>query len=67
MAGSECWAFTLLVVIGFMASGGRPECIRASRHKRQACRTRFSVLYGTAPYRLKTPARRVGELLSALA
>jgi hypothetical protein len=35
--------------------------------KCQACQTKFSVRYGTVWYRLKTPARRVGEVLSALA
>jgi transposase-like protein len=35
--------------------------------KCQACQTKFSVRYGTALYRLKTPARRVGEVLTALA
>ncbi len=35
--------------------------------KCQACQTKFSVRYGTVLYRLKTPARRVGEVLSALA
>jgi hypothetical protein len=45
---------------------GHQEYIRALRLKCQACRTKFSVRYGTALYRLKTPARRVGEGLSAL-
>ncbi len=44
---------------------GRQEYIRDL--KCQACRTKFSVRYGTALYRLKTPSRRVGEVLSALA
>jgi IS1 family transposase/transposase-like protein len=44
---------------------GRQEYIRDL--KCQACRTKFSVRYGTVLYRLKTPARRVGEVLSALA
>ena len=44
---------------------GRQEYIRDL--KCQACRTRFSVRYGTVLYRLKTPSRRVGEVLSALA
>jgi hypothetical protein len=44
---------------------GRQEYIRDL--KCQSCRTKFSVRYGTALYRLKTPARRVGEVLSALA
>jgi len=53
---------------------GRQEYIRDL--KCQACRTtpalaggarEFSVRYGTVLYRLKTPARRVGEVLSALA
>jgi IS1 family transposase len=35
--------------------------------KCRACQTKFSVRYGTVLYRLKTPARRVGEDLSALA
>ena len=35
--------------------------------KCQACRTKFSVRHGTVLYRLKTPSRRVGEVLSALA
>jgi IS1 family transposase len=35
--------------------------------KCQACHTQFSVRYGTVLYRLKTPARRVGEVLSARA
>jgi len=35
--------------------------------KCQACGTKFSVRYGTVLYRLKTPARRVGEVLSAVA
>ena len=46
---------------------GRQEHIRASRLKCQACRTKFSVRYGTVLYRLKTLSRRVGEVLSALA
>jgi IS1 family transposase len=46
---------------------GRYEYIRASRLKCQACQTKSSVRYGTVLYRLKTPARRVGEVLSALA
>jgi IS1 family transposase len=33
----------------------------------QACGTKFSARYGTALYRLKTPAPRVAEVLSALA
>jgi hypothetical protein len=53
---------------------GRQEYIQDL--KCQACRTtpalaggarEFSVRYGTALYRLKTPSRRVGEVLSALA
>jgi hypothetical protein len=44
---------------------GRHEYIRDL--KCQACHTKFSVRYGTVLYRLKTPARRVGEILSALA
>jgi len=44
---------------------GRREYIRDL--KCQACQTKFSVRYGTVLYRLKTPARRVGEVLSALA
>ncbi len=44
---------------------GRHEYIRDI--KCQACQTKFSVRYGTVLYRLKTPARRVGEVLSALA
>lgn len=44
---------------------GRQEYIRDL--KGQACQTKFSVRYGTVRYRLKTPARRVGEVLSALA
>ncbi len=44
---------------------GRQEYIRDL--KCQACQTKFSVRYGTVLYRLKTPARRVGEVLSALA
>jgi len=35
--------------------------------KCQACQTKFSVRHGTVLYRLKTPARGVGEVLSALA
>ncbi len=35
--------------------------------KCQACQTKFSVRCGTVLYRLKTPSRRVGEVLSALA
>jgi len=35
--------------------------------KCQACHAKFSIRYGTVLYRLKTPARRVGEVLSALA
>ena len=35
--------------------------------KCQACRSKFSVRYGTVLYRLKTPSQRVGEVLSALA
>jgi hypothetical protein len=49
------------------ASGGRQEYIRASRLKCRACRTKFSVRHGTVLYRLKTPSRRVGEVLTALA
>jgi transposase-like protein len=44
---------------------GRQEYIQDL--KCQACQTKFSVRYGTALYRLKTPSRRVGEVLSALA
>jgi transposase-like protein len=44
---------------------GRQEYIRDL--KCQACHAKFSVRYGTVLYRLKTPARRVGEVLSALA
>jgi IS1 family transposase/transposase-like protein len=44
---------------------GRQEYIQDL--KCQACQTKFSVRYGTVLYRLKTPARRVGEVLSALA
>jgi transposase-like protein len=44
---------------------GRQEYIRDL--KCQACQTKFSVRYGTVLDRLKTPARRVGEVLSALA
>jgi IS1 family transposase len=44
---------------------GRHEYIREL--KCQACQTKFSVRYGTALYRFKTPSRRVGEVLSALA
>ena len=44
---------------------GRQEYIQDL--KCQACRTKFSVRYGTVLYRLKTPSRRVGEVLSALA
>ena len=44
---------------------GRHEYIRDL--KCQACGTKFSVRYGTVLYRLKTPAHRVGEVLSALA
>jgi IS1 family transposase/transposase-like protein len=35
--------------------------------KCQACQKKFSVRYGTALYRLNTPSRRMGEVLSALA
>jgi hypothetical protein len=35
--------------------------------KCQACGTKFNVRCGTVLYRLKTPARRVGEVLSAMA
>jgi transposase-like protein len=44
---------------------GSQEYIQAL--KCQACGTKFSVRFGTVLYRLKTPARRVGEVLSALA
>jgi IS1 family transposase len=44
---------------------GRHEYIRDI--KCQACQAKFSVRYGTVLYRLKTPALRVGEVLSALA
>jgi len=44
---------------------GRHEYIRDL--KCPACQTKFGVRYGTVLYRLKTPARRVGEVLSALA
>ncbi len=44
---------------------GRQEYIQDL--KCQACGTKFSVRYGTVLYRLKTPSRRVGEVLSALA
>jgi IS1 family transposase len=44
---------------------GRQEYIHDL--KCQACQTKFSVRYGTVLYRLRTPARRVGEVLSALA
>jgi IS1 family transposase/transposase-like protein len=44
---------------------GRREYIQDL--KCQACHTKFSVRYGTVLYRLRTPARRVGEVLSALA
>ena len=44
---------------------GRQEYIRDL--KCQACQTKFSIRYGTVLYRLKTPSRRVGEVLSALA
>jgi IS1 family transposase/transposase-like protein len=44
---------------------GRQEYIQDL--KCQACQTKFSVRYGTVLYRLKMPARRVGEVLSALA
>ena len=44
---------------------GRHEYIQDL--KCQARQTKFSVRYGTVLYRLKTPARRVGEVLSALA
>ncbi len=44
---------------------GRHEYIQDL--KCQACHTKFSIRYGTVLYRLKTPARRVGEVLSALA
>jgi len=44
---------------------GRQEYIRDL--KCQACQTKFSVRYGTVLYRLKTPSRRVGEVLCALA
>jgi IS1 family transposase len=51
-------------LVGY-AGHGRQEYIRDL--KCQACQTKFSVRYGTVLYRLKTPARRVGEVLSALA
>ena len=41
---------------------GRQEYIRDL--KCQACQTKFSVRYGTVLYRLKTPSRRVGEVLA---
>ena len=44
---------------------GRQEYIRDL--KCQACLTKCSARYGTVLYRLKTPSRRVGEVLSALA
>jgi len=44
---------------------GRQEYIRDL--KCQACQTKFSVRYGTVLYRLKPSARRMGEVLSALA
>ncbi len=44
---------------------GRQEHIQDL--KCQAGQTKFSVRYGTVLYRLKTPSRRVGEILSALA
>src|SRR5579859_2538125 len=44
---------------------GRQEYIQDL--KCQACQTKFSIRYGTVLYRLKTPAHRVGEVLSALA
>jgi len=44
---------------------GHQEYIRDL--KCQACQTKLSVRYGTVLYRLKTPACRVGEVLSALA
>jgi IS1 family transposase len=44
---------------------GRQEYIQDL--KSQACRTKFSIRYGTAMYRLRTPAHHVGELLNALA
>ncbi len=44
---------------------GRQEYIQDL--KCQACGTKFSVRYGTVLYRLKTPSRRVREVLSALA
>jgi hypothetical protein len=46
-------------------SHGRQEYIPDL--KCQACQTKFSVRYDTVLYRLTTPARRVGEVLSALA
>ncbi len=42
---------------------GRHEYIQDL--KGQACQTKFSVRYGTVLYRLKTPSRCVGEVLSA--
>lgn len=48
-------------------------CGHHGRHERiqdlrcQACRTKFSVRSGTVLYRLKTPADRVAEVLTALA
>jgi IS1 family transposase len=47
--------------------GGRGQQEYIQDLKCQACQTKFSVRYGTVLYRLKTPARRVGEVLSALA
>ncbi|MCP4599798.1 MAG: hypothetical protein GY847_04530 [Proteobacteria bacterium] len=51
-------------LVGY-GSHGKSECIQDLFC--QACRTKFTVRRDTPLYRLKTPAQRVGEVLSALA
>jgi len=74
----DCLYYTITddcvhALIGY-GGHGRQEYIQDL--KCQACQTtpaqaggarEFSVRYGTVLYRLKTPARRIGEVLSALA
>jgi hypothetical protein len=51
-------------LVGY-GSHGKNECIQDLFC--QACKTKFTVRRDTPLYRLKTPAQRVGEVLSALA
>ena len=51
-------------MVGY-GSHGKSECIQDLFC--QACKTKFTVRRDTPLYRLKTPAQRVGEVLSALA